>query len=132
MFHVPWKKIFTFGLGIAASGLIPIPGLPIAIEAIANAVEHVFGPGSGTTKLQKATIMLDGLVSAAIDLNLMDADDVARYQHLKEKCFTNYVTWKNLEADTLDKLKVAEHETVETFNELQAFISEVKHRQVGN
>lgn len=90
----PWKKIGQVLLGLGKSGLIPIPGLPAAIDGI----EAAFPPKSGVTKLAAADAIADALIGASKDLGALTAEQSAELQRLKTAYINDYVAARNLES----------------------------------
>lgn len=108
---IPWKKVGSFFLKLGKSGLVPIPGLPAAIEGLEEAYPH----GHGGTKLEQALAMADALLSGAVDLGALTPEQAAELKTLQTNYINHYVAIRNLEAQFVVDAKA-----------LKAFIDSLK------
>ena len=108
---IPWKRIGHILEGVGKSGLVPIPGLPAAIEG----VEAAFGQGQGATKLSIVSQIADVALNETLSLDALTADQVTQLQALKTAYISDYVAGRNLEAKIVADAQA-----------LQAFIASLK------
>ena len=102
---IPWKKIGQVFLGIGKSGLLPVPGLPMAIELIEDALPDA----KGSDKKKAVEAISDAILSAGAALQGLTEEQVEAVKRARSKAIDAYVAARNAESaaqDAFDELRV--------------------------
>lgn len=101
------KKTGQVLLGIGKSGLLPVPGLPMAIETVEATVaaarndadrDGVPDAPTGPSKFQQVVLISDGMLKAAGVLDVLSPEERAKVDAVRAQTIQDYVAYRNAEA----------------------------------